>query len=226
MKLLDRFAIGLAVFFGLFVTHQLVAKFVSIHKWPQLGASDWGTWVGSIGTVATLGITIWLATDASRARRNEQLNLALVTTAAFNVRLRNIVRALENARTTLENPLDQPEDTRVMFADNSQRIDDHDLWTAEELVPLVCLPNQLAARLAWIGTNVRSTKAFLKKIGDQAEEPAGDVVEALARNLVYDLNESVTEIQRVMVEFANFQLEHGFEHAIPRYNPAYEARSN
>lgn len=191
--------------------------------WSAMTAAEWGVWVGAIGTVATLVGTIWLATDALRTRRNEQLNLALITTAHFNVRLRNIVRALANARIALENPLNQPDDPRVMFGESFRRFDDNDLWAAEELVPLVYLPNQLAARLAWIGMDVRSTQVFFKKLGEETEPLSLDVMELLTRTIVYDLKRSLAEIQRVMVELTNFQLEHGFEFAVPRYNPAYEA---
>ena len=43
----------------------------------DLSKSDWGTWVGSVGTVLTLVGTIWLATAAERKRRREQLDLAI-----------------------------------------------------------------------------------------------------------------------------------------------------
>jgi hypothetical protein len=195
-------------------------------NWNGLSASDWGTWVGAVGTVATLAMTIWLATDASRTKRDEQLNLALITAAHFKVRLRNVVRALASARVALETPLDQPDDPRSMFGESFRRFDDNDLWAAEELVPLVYLPNQLAARLAWIGIDVRSTQVLFKKLSEEAEPKSWDVMEFLARTIVYDLKRSLAEIQRVMVELTNFQLEHDFEFAVPRYNPTYEANRN
>ncbi|KQQ93653.1 hypothetical protein [Massilia sp. Leaf139] len=192
----------------------------------ELSKSDWGTWVGSIGTVATLAMTIWLATDASRTKRNEQLNLALVTAAHFKVRLRNVVRVLAQARNALATPLNQPDDPRVMFGDISQRFSDDDLWTADELVPLVYLPNQLAARLAWIGTRVRSLRLEYRNYSAATEPIEWDVMELLSRTITYELNESLAEIQRVMAELTNFQIKHNFEFAVPRYNQAHAAEQS
>lgn len=195
--------------------------FEAATPWSAMTAAEWGVWVGAIGTVATLVGTIWLATDASRTRRTEQLSLALVATAGLMVRLRNVVRALANARAALEAPLAQPDDPRATFAACFQGIDENDLWTAEELVPLVYLPNQIAARLAWIGTDVRTTKATFNKVS-QEEDPSWDAIELLTRGLIYELNSSLASIGRVMSECTVFLMEHGFENAVPRYDPAYE----
>lgn len=51
--------------------------------WRKLTASDWGTWVGSIGTVCALLMTIRIAHADSRRRRHEQRVLARVTAATL-----------------------------------------------------------------------------------------------------------------------------------------------
>jgi hypothetical protein len=126
----------------------------------------------------------------------------------------------------LRAPLGEYDDPRAIFAAGGRRLDNDDLWTAEELVPLVYLPDQLAARLAWIGTDIRTTKVWFRELGEQPEPLSWDVVELLVRTNLYGLNKNLAEIQRVMVELINFQLEHGFEHAVPRHNPAYAADRN
>jgi hypothetical protein len=212
------FAIGLLVFIGvlLFAWHVEDAT-----PWAAMSAGDWGVWVGSVGTVATLVMTIRLATESSRTQRREQLELALVTTAGMMVRLRNVLRGLAIAQDALSNPLKLPDDVRPTFLACFNKINETVLWNAQELTPMVTLPNQVSARLVWISTNVQTEMAVFKMISDEEESPAWDVIELVARTTTYELNSIIAEIQSAMTDCTNFLLAHGFEQAVPRFNPAH-----
>lgn len=197
------YVLGTLLILGATVDLVLVGRAYDLSK------SDWGTWVGSIGTVGTLVGTVLLATSEGRAKREEQRALALVATAGFIVRLRNLLRGLANARAVLTEPLAQHDDARVTFAECFEFIEDHDLWTAEELVPLLYLPRQTAARLAKLGIDARTTKAKFKKASEQ--DAPWDAVELLARVFVAELTSTLERAERVYVECTAFLVAHGFE---------------
>lgn len=186
-----------------------------------LSKSDWATWVGSIGTVGTLIGTLWIATEQARIKRNEQLTLALVAAADLKVRVRNVIRSLAQTRDKLRTPLAQPDRVNEAFAECYRTFDDSDMWTTEELVPLVYLPNQTAAKLAWTGISVQSIKADLKKVSD-GEHSEWDTIRLLTGVMIYEVNSVLDQATKAHADCVLFLAHHGFESAIPRYQPHFD----
>lgn len=126
--------------------------------WSCLSASDWGTWAGAVGTVATLAATIWLATAGERKRERDQRDLAIIAAATLETA---IVGFLVRANTMMLLPppgtLAAPDDPHEALEECIFAIRNVDLWSREDLVALVYLPGHVAARLASLGTQIRAT---------------------------------------------------------------------
>jgi uncharacterized protein YbjQ (UPF0145 family) len=116
--------------------------------WSKLSASDWGTWVGSIGTVAAFVGTIWLATTEKREARKQAIDRAVVAAAALGPRLQRIGDALNTVVDHLFDHTHQkkPIDYRT-FAD---LIENAGTWTDEEILPLIILRHHVCTRLAGV----------------------------------------------------------------------------
>jgi hypothetical protein len=209
---------------GVLLTAGLLVDLILIGLECDLNKSDWGTWVGSIGTVGALIGAIWVATADRRAKRQERLDYALIAAAGLVARLPLIIKALLRARTTLTTPLDQSDDVNHMLAKAFSFMEEANLWSAEELVPLVFLPNQTAAKLSWIGMKVRGTKARLEIYRDADIE--WDAIPLVTRGLIYELTSSVGHITSALTQCTDFLLEHGFENAVPRYEPHADVGNN
>lgn len=63
-------------------------------NWSGLTASDWGTWIGAIGTVMTLVGTIHIATSETRRRNREEVTKANIVASALAPRVEIAYRQL------------------------------------------------------------------------------------------------------------------------------------
>lgn len=148
MKNWERFGIAIMSAWGLFAVHQGVNALVRAHNWQPMSISDWGTWVGSIGTVATLAGTIWLATADRREARKQANDRAIVAAAALGPRLQLIAGALDKSiQHFLDDPTAKQATDYKVYAD---LIEQAGTWTDEEILPLIVLPNHVCTRLAGI----------------------------------------------------------------------------
>lgn len=112
----------------------------------DLSKSDWGTWVGSVGTVGALIGTIWLATEERRRRNRESMDLATLAAASLLLRLARMAGAIQRVISVLET--DPPPGKVTNFRFCSDCLEKSDRWTTEDLLPLIPLPNHAAASLA------------------------------------------------------------------------------
>jgi hypothetical protein len=121
--------------------------------------ADWGTWVGSIGTVGTLIGTILLATSERRSRRRQEFALAQVTAASFVERIRVFRHLLGYAVSILEKfEQDIPRaDFESLHRINSRT----EIWTAAETTPLVILPGRVAVKLSAFAMKFATTQQNL-----------------------------------------------------------------
>lgn len=122
--------------------------------WSHLTASDWGTWISAIGTVATLVGTIYLAqTETRRVRREAQI-LARLHGASMSIRAANAHLAVMkiSMKMELRFQLNRHADyLRELHTELSVI----QLWNVDELVPLVPLPHNVAVKLAEATENVK-----------------------------------------------------------------------
>jgi hypothetical protein len=203
MRLNNPYVIGALLLSGMITDLVLVGQAYDLSK------SDWGTWVGSIGTVATLAGTVWIANTAERKKEREQLNLALISAAGLVVRLQNVHHALASAENGLPADWDAPDDARTAYAECLRVIDSVGLWEAQDLVPLVHLPNQAAANLAWVLTNIRSTRAFLQQMSKGDPLPWVGV-EKINMDLSRQLQANMASLDHAQHDCVSFLVKHGF----------------
>jgi hypothetical protein len=163
MKLGKYLCIGIMVCFGLVAVHQLVAGFVSVHKWPQLSPSDWGTWVGSIGTVATLYGTIRLATAETRRRERSEQLLARLHAAGMLLRLERAHEIVGRLAHSMAFVTTVKDIGPGLFAHNLKSLEEIELWDVADLVPLVPLPHNVASKLAQAADQIRTVKRLLSE---------------------------------------------------------------
>lgn len=60
MKVWERFGIAIMSIWGLFAIHEGVNALVQAHNWQPMTISDWGTWAGSIGSIAAVLASFFL----------------------------------------------------------------------------------------------------------------------------------------------------------------------
>lgn len=115
--------------------------------WGDLSASDWGTWVGAIGTIATLTGTIYLATAETRRRERQERVIAKLHVEANIPRLmhagqtigfvcKHLVRA-KHLGSFSGHLKTCKESLSAIYP-----------WKMEELIPLAPLPMEIALTLA------------------------------------------------------------------------------
>lgn len=146
MKFGERFGIAIMSAWGLFAAHQGVNAFVRAHNWQPMTISDWGTWVGSGGTVATLVGTIWLATNSERSRRSEERDRAFVAASGLMLLLTKVRAALETAAEHFSD--DFFEEQGFEYLIQAQLIEEPGVWTEDQILPLIVVPNHVCAHLA------------------------------------------------------------------------------
>lgn len=146
MKFGERLGIAIMSAWGLFAVHQGVNALVRAHNWQPMTISDWGTWVGSIGTVATLIGTIWLATESERKRRREELDKATLAAARMLVQIPVIRASFTTVRSFLIHSLFGT-DPRPDYIQAAKILQDTGTWSVADVDLLVHLPGQTAAKM-------------------------------------------------------------------------------
>jgi len=131
-------------------------------NWSHLSASDWGTWAGAIGTVATLAVTIWLATSEQRRRHRAEKDLALITITGLTFRI-EIVKGMLNTVMVMMNS-DVARSIASDYAKIHFLIAQSPIWTPEELVPLVGIPEHLAPRLAFAAAEINGLRIVFEMV--------------------------------------------------------------
>jgi hypothetical protein len=130
--------------------------------WKDLSPSDWGTWIGSIGTVATLVGTIWLATADARQRRHESRLLALLHASGMYWKLVYIHATVASAVKDLRAAgVDKVIRQRTL---TEQDLNETALWTMEDLVPLVPVDGKLVANLAQAADRITLAKSYMLRM--------------------------------------------------------------
>lgn len=208
MKILTRIGFGLIAALSLFAVHEGVNAFVALHNWPRMSISDWGTWVGGVGTVFTLGITIWLATEAERQRHRDELDLAIIAAAKFVLQvprtqsaLRTAIRILPRARNGHFGPV---------YIDCANMITRAEIWTGEELKPLIRVPGNIAAKLAFISVRLKSCVAALNEASEKEGLAMKDVI-TMEPVLLRQMQAALDELDVPGAALMKFLVEHGLD---------------
>jgi hypothetical protein len=123
--------------------------------WSKLTPSDWGTWVGAIGTVLTLMGTIYLATAEARQREKQSMLLARLHSAALASRIASAHGMIMGIARMLgiDGPVTLDQRVADYCCDNLSKIT---LWSIEEIIPLAPLPDNTAANLVKAAINIQA----------------------------------------------------------------------
>ena len=137
--------------------------------WRCLTVTDWGTWVGAIGTVGALAGTIWIATSESRRRQQQAVGIAGLVCLAMSNDLQWLLDQLAVV-SALEGNLDLG--GREEWRGIADAISKRAQWSNEELNKLICLGDGTAERMALGQSQVAggtiSLRAFASTIGTTA----------------------------------------------------------
>jgi hypothetical protein len=144
MKFGERFCIGILVCWFLFAVHEGVNALVRAHNWQPMTISDWGTWVGSIGTVATLIGTIYLATSETRKRNHQELVIAALHSSAIEMRLAHAKGRLDATKMLLLAILEKQDPHPQLMKQALNLLLEIDEPSPDDLLPLAVLKNNTA----------------------------------------------------------------------------------
>jgi hypothetical protein len=113
--------------------------------WSLLPKPDWGTWIGSLGTVGTLLGTVVLANRQTAQKREADLNLA----ALVSVEILPKVFAAKFVVGQVRRLISMSYSPKQIYDATGSNIKLADLcdWEAKTVVPLVVLPNHAAFHL-------------------------------------------------------------------------------
>ena len=172
--------------------------------WVAMGPGDWGVWIGSIGTVATLLMTIRLATSAQRKNDREQRDMAIIAAATLETAVSTFIeRGWISVLLPHPGSLAAPDNPKAALEDCLYPLRSADLWTREDLVPLVYLPGHIAARLASLSTRIRAALNELTAASEKTKLSDYDIHTAI--DLLNDkLPTYLTELEKIKEELANF----------------------
>jgi hypothetical protein len=177
--------------------------------WTEMKASDWGVWVGGLGTIATLIGTIRIATSADRRQRREQLDSALITAAEVTLWIADLRRSIQSARKQLPLALNALDDTKAACSQVLVTVENVGLLQREQIAQLVSVPNHTAARLAWSTTKLRSTLGNVRRIRD-AEVIKEEVTPRFTQLIDHQFLTIATELEQLENECLKFLRDHGF----------------
>jgi hypothetical protein len=143
MRAIERLCVAFFVLASIVEGKWIILKVLKLLNWPE---PDWGTWFGAVGAIGALIGTIVIATAEQRRRLRTERGLMYVAVSSFIGRLdrmMNIIVALE--------VLFRDEDTDIRISDLEECIGSLERlgsFTQDEILPLISLPNGVAARMA------------------------------------------------------------------------------
>jgi hypothetical protein len=169
---------------GVLVVIGAATDLILIGREVDLSKSDWGTWVGSVGTVATLVGTIWLATAQTRQKNRDDLTLARLHAASMVLRLHHAESMVSSVCQTLSTALDTPIELSVEHLnDMGLKLSSIKPWGISDLVPLIPLPKNTAAKLAQAADNLDSMGMELSRATANYQELNSDERQNFAKYL-------------------------------------------
>ena len=173
----------------------------------DLSKSDWGTWVGSVGTVGTLIGTVWIATSERRKRESEALDLATVSAADILFKLMEVRKGLqvciEGLAVIDANPWHAMRNCANVISGVT-------MWTTPELAAIALLPKRVAATLAICGADIDWCKRILSRNADlPLNHPHGDFI-TTARMVSSRFTSIMATLDRNQEEITMFLVRTGF----------------
>jgi hypothetical protein len=126
--------------------------------WSKLSASDWGTWVGSIGTVATLVGTIHLATTETRRRNHQEQLTAELQSVAIDIQLAHAEGRLAGSESVLEHVVNGHVGYRKLFEYATEQIAEIEEISVGEILPLATLTTNVASMVVRTAASLKGLR--------------------------------------------------------------------
>jgi hypothetical protein len=163
MMFLERLVIGLLGAAMLTAIHGMIVALFANHGWKPMSPSDWGTWVGAIGTVGTLIGALWIAQRDSRTRRHDAKSTAIIHAANMQHRIQDLRGRVENIYRMLSRYSGSlvPDGVIRAVVKDLEALPD---FTSDEIAQLVPLGDNCALKLAGVQTALANTAAILRAI--------------------------------------------------------------
>jgi hypothetical protein len=157
-------------------------------------------WVSAIGTLGAFGGTIWLSLSADRKQTHAARDRAVIAAAGLLVRLGDLRESVEfcighladSATATFGNGTHP-------FMGLSMRLSTLELWSDEEVLPLVVLPDRVAARLVVVRSKVQ--RCYNTMSSWVALDPSVKVdQQSVTASLLYDLRLADQSLKAILSE--------------------------
>lgn len=130
--------------------------------WQCLTASDWGTWIGALGTVGALIGAIVIASKQSMELAREKRIRARIYAPGLLMRLTNVEAVIERVILDLSQPPGPMEEVMQCWYNELTALD---VWSLEEMEAVACLPNECAVNLALVKEAITHTVGGLRYQG-------------------------------------------------------------
>jgi hypothetical protein len=154
----------------------------------DLSKSDWGTWVGSAGTVLTLVGTIYLATNETRRQHVRELRLAQLHAVYINARLLHVIARVQGIKKLLEHAASERDDRPDLLEECNRQILEIEHWGPEDALPFAAFEGNIAKAIVHLSA-VLTTIRQLTKIAVQGPRTAEDL-RAQASNILPVVDEA------------------------------------
>jgi hypothetical protein len=171
---------------------------IELSKW---GPSDWAAWVQAFGSVGAILGAIWIANTETRRRKRDAQALAHVTIAAISLRVVRVADVMQMVFDTVND--DFRRGYGINYGQLASDLRNEKLWTIEEIIPLIVLPNNVASNLSACRIQIQDIISKLDKLGvDVTFNRTHDPIEeaALIECLNYP-NETLSAICREFVVY-------------------------
>lgn len=134
-----------AILLGVLLAVALIANLILLGYALDLSKSDWASWVGAIGTVATLVGTIHLATAETRRRTRQERLAAELHGVVLSSRLAHVEARLIASRNILSQALEREDMRAGLLMEAHAQILAIDDFSPEEVLPVAVLKRTTGA---------------------------------------------------------------------------------
>lgn len=174
-------------------------------SWSRLTPSDWGTWLGAIGTIGALFGTIHLARTETRRRERNERTIARLHGASMSPRVEDALIVVTRVATMLHLARTGERDP-AYYGQCAAQLTDAEFWSIDEITPLAPLPFNTAIKLAETVALVHSVERTLRLMADhhnissQEQREQVEGLSMLIRRAVINLDEAGRECRLGSVE--------------------------
>lgn len=136
--------------------------------WSEFGRSDWASWAQTVGTVAAIGATVWIATREDRRRHKEAYDLAVLTAASMRLRTAGSLARVRGIAEMIDaaHKFDSSPENLAAFAREIRSIS---VCTDDEQAKLIPLPNRCALRFAGCRDNLHAAAEILESLTESMD---------------------------------------------------------